>query len=132
MFQIPTTGGTPVRLYGDAAPVRWGFQLSVNPSGNRIIFNSELWREGNPIYWNEEILKLDLMTGVLSQITREPGNQYGWFAINGKGGEFVMQSNTSPSGNYDIFMQQNGVRVILNIADPANAYNDHAPSWWKP
>lgn len=131
LFQIPAIGGTPIRMYGDAEPTRRGYNVSLAPDGKRIIFNSEMWKEGNPIYLDEEILELDLMTGVLSQLTREPGNQYGWFAINGQDGEFVVQSNTSTSGTNDIFLQQNGVRVPLYIADPTNAYNDDHPKWWK-
>jgi len=131
LFQIPAIGGTPIRMYGDAEPTRRGYNVSLAPDGKRIIFNSEMWKEGNPIYLDEEIIELDLMTGVLSQLTREPGNQYGWFAINGQDGEFVVQSNTSPSGTNDIFLQQNGLRVTLYIADPTNAYNDDHPKWWK-
>ncbi len=131
IFRVPSAGGQPFRLWGDGLPVRRAFAVSISPDGGRLIFNSEMYKEGDPRYIGEELLGLDLLGGTIQQLTREAGNQYGWFATNGRGGEFVMHSATTPNGKHDIHLQQNGVRVPLFIADTTNAYDDVSPKWWK-
>ncbi|HYO69719.1 MAG TPA: LamG-like jellyroll fold domain-containing protein, partial [Archangium sp.] len=130
IFRIPTAGGPIERVFGDGVPVRRAFALSVSPDGKRIVYNSELWREDPVRNWDEESLTVDLETGVTTQLTFEPGHQYGAYAVGGDG-EMVMDSSSTASGNRDLFLMENGHRVRLDISDPSNSYNDIYSVWWK-
>ncbi|MGE5340917.1 MAG: S8 family serine peptidase [Candidatus Omnitrophota bacterium] len=132
LFSVPASGGTPVRLYGDGTPIRRAYASSISDDGNYLLFNSEMWKEGTPGFIDEELMELDIKAGTLTQMSREPGNQYGSFAINEKAYEYVVQSSQTPTGNIDIFLEENGVRVRLDINDPGNIYSDFMPQWWKP
>lgn len=47
----------------------------MSPGANRLMFNSEMWREQPAEYQDEEVLELDLDSGVIRRITAEPGNR---------------------------------------------------------
>jgi hypothetical protein len=130
-YRIPVTGGTPALVYGNGMPLRRAFAPSISPDGSRLVFNSEMWREDPATYLDEEVVDLGLVTGVAQQITREPGNQYAWFARNGAG-EMVMQSNTTAPANTELFLEENGVRIPVDVGDPTNVWRDGGPDWWKP
>ena len=98
LFQMPAAGGVPVRLNGNGTPIRRGYQVSISNDGARLIFNSEMWRENLPGYLDEELLQLDLQSGVMTRLTSQSGNQYGWFAFNGLADETVMQSSVVAGG----------------------------------
>ena len=132
MFKFPLSGFPPLRLYGNAEPIRRAFSPSLSRDGQRLLFNSELWKENATSYLDEELFELELITGALTRVTNESGNQYAWYAVHATDNEFVLQSNSTPSGKYDIFLQQNGVREPLHINDIGNQSNDKAPHWWKP
>lgn len=153
LWKIDASGSNnPTQLYGGPAcniqgPIRRGFALSVSPNGMRIIYNSELYLDpAVQGYMDEELLQLDLCgvggtSGVITQLTQQPGNQYGVFAKNGSG-QYVGQSNTTSPGNRDIFLCKPNATwsgsgpcgfptcTKLNICDPNNMYDDFAPSWW--
>ena len=131
IYRIPTAGGTPFRLSGDAEYIRRAYQVSVSPDGKTVMYNSELHREDAPNHLDEEVMQVGVLTGVTQQLTREPGHQYGWFAKNGHG-EFAGMSSSESGGNSDLFLEENGVRVPLLIDDPSNLYDDRFPVWWKP
>lgn len=130
LFRIPVTGGAPTPVYGNAAPIVRAYAPSLSPDGTRILYNSELWRDDPAHYQDEELLEVNLVTGVIRQVTAEPGNQYGYFAKNGTG-EYIVQSDATPADKTDLFLEQNGIRVTLDVADPKNAYDDDTPDWWK-
>lgn len=131
LYRIPAAGGTPVPVYGNGIHVRRAFAPSVSPDGTRLIFNSEMWNEDPVQYKDEEVLELGFFTGVVRQVTSEPGHQYAWFARNGAG-ETVMQSSATPAGKTELFLEENGVRVPLDVADPTNQWAEGGPDWWKP
>ena len=130
LYRIPVAGGAVSPIFGNGAQLRRAYAPSISPDGTQLLYNSEMWRD-DPAYQDEELLELGLLTGVIRRITAEPGNQYGWFGRNGAG-EMVMQSNVTPSAKTDIFLEENGVRIPLDIGDPSNTWNDSAPDWWKP
>ena len=132
LFSVPATGGEPYELHGNGAPIRHAYQVSVSSDGRRLIYNSELYREDSATYDDEELLELDVLTGVSRRLTFEPGNQYGWFAVNGRAGELVMQSSPTVGGNNQLYLQEDGVRLELDIADPGNTFSDSDPKWFKP
>ncbi|HEY2091588.1 MAG TPA: LamG-like jellyroll fold domain-containing protein [Thermoanaerobaculia bacterium] len=130
LFKIPTMGGTPIPVldqYG--TQVHLLYAPSMSPGGNRLMFNSEMWREQPAEYQDEEVLELDLASGVIKRITAERGNQYGWFAKNGKGGEFLLQSNNTAAGTYALYLQANGVRIPFDVGAPQN--QNQSGDWWK-
>jgi len=132
IFSVPAAGGTPIRLNGNGTPITRGYQVSVAPDHSRLIFNSEAWKDGVPGYLDEELVELDLVTGALTQLTAQPGNQYGWFAFNGQNGEYVMQSSTVAGGPSHLFTWRNNSLSSLYTADPGNVYDDTVPAWWMP
>ena len=150
LWREPVGGGTPTQLFerlssGALAPIVRGFALSVSPDGMRLIYNSELYRDGVQGYIDEELLQLDLessgTSGVITQLTQQAGNQYGFFAKGGNG-QYAGGSNTVVGGNNDIFLCKPNAPwagsgpcgsptcVKLDIGDPNNIYNDDYPSWW--
>lgn len=131
LYRIPASGGEPYRIYGNGAPIRRGYQLSVSPDGHRLLYNSELWREDPERYLDEELLEVDLRTGVTVRVTHEPGNEYGWYAQGGSG-EFVMQSSKVAGGSNDIYLVDGEDEVRLDLGGPGDGFNDYSPTWWKP
>ncbi|TGN99988.1 hypothetical protein PN36_26665 [Candidatus Thiomargarita nelsonii] len=134
IYRVPATGGTPTPISdNNGAPIELGFQISISPDGERLIYNSEQWRNDPVSYLDEELMQVDLLTNIITQITQEPGNQYGNFAKGGSG-EFIMQSNTQPGLNNELYLQenatQNATRIHLDIGDPGNAYDDDSAGWW--
>jgi len=130
LYRIPATGGTATPVYGNGVPIRQAFAPSLSPDGTRLVYNSEMWKEDPAHYQNEELLEVGLLTGVIRRLTAEPGNQYGFFAKNGAG-EMLVQSNNPATGKYDLYLEENGVRVPLDVADPTNASTESG-DWWKP
>jgi hypothetical protein len=130
IFRMPTAGGPIERLHGDGVPVRRAFDVSFSPDGQRLAYNSELWREDPNRYWNDELVTLDLATGVTTQVSREQGHQYGVYAIGGHG-ELAMMSSPSASAPYDVWLMENGERQPFDLGDPGNVHDDRFPSWWK-
>jgi hypothetical protein len=131
LYRIPVTGGVPRQVYGNGIPLRRVFAPSLAPDGMRLAYNSEMWKENPASYQDEEALEVGLLNGMIRRVTAEPGNQYGWFARNGAG-EMVVQSNTTPTAKMQLFLEENGARVQLNIADPMNQWTNGSPDWWKP
>ncbi|MFY9824106.1 MAG: S8 family serine peptidase [Thermoanaerobaculia bacterium] len=129
VFCIPVAGGDPEPVYGNGFPMRRAFAPSLSPDGTRLNYNSELWKEDPVHYQDEELLQVGLLTGVIQQLTYEPGNQYGWFAKNGAG-EMVVRSNSAPSAQSDLFLEENGVRVKLNTGISSSS-REEGPDWWK-
>ncbi len=133
LFAMPANGGTPSPVFGNSSPVRRFFAPSFSPDGKHLIYNSERWKDLTPNNEDEDVL--DLYLGTIQDVTQEPGNQYAWFARNGAG-EMVMQSNTTPSAIYDLFVQDfylgNISRMPLYVGPPVNGRRDGSPDWWKP
>jgi len=131
LYQIPVTGGTPAPIsLSNGMLIRRAYAPSLSPDGTRLLFNSEMWREDPAHYQDEELLELGLLTLVIRRVTAEPGNQYGWFAKNGAG-EMLVQSNNPATGKYGLYLEENGIRVPLDVADPNNISNESG-DWWKP
>jgi hypothetical protein len=130
LYRIPVTGGTPTPVYGNGAQIRQAFAPSLSPDGTRLVYNSEMWKEDPAHYQDEELLEVGLLTGVIRRVTAEPGHQYGFFAKNGAG-EMLVQSNSAATGKYDLFLEENGVRVPFAAGDPTNLWNESG-DWWKP
>ena len=130
LYSIPSTGGAPIEVLSSNGPFERVFAPSVSPDGMKIIFNSEMYKVTPTTHLDEEVMELDLVTGALTQLTFQPGHQYGQFARNGNG-EFVLQSSTIAGGNSDILIQENGVQQSVDINDPNNDWDDYSPDWWK-
>jgi hypothetical protein len=133
LFSMPVAvgaGGPSLFLYGKGVPVTSVFAPSLSPDGTRLMFNTELYKTDPNTFLDEEIYELDLVNRQLTLITNEAGNQYGFFAKNGAG-EFLLQSSTSQTAQYELFLQHNGMRVPLYVGDPQNLWKD-AGDWWKP
>jgi photosystem II stability/assembly factor-like uncharacterized protein len=130
LYVVAATGGTPVPVrdaYG--VQVRRFFAPSLSPNSTRLLFNSEMWREDPNVYQDEEVLELELATGVLRRITAEPRNQYAWYAINGSG-EFLLLSNDNPNLTYQLFLQRDATRIAIDLGDPQDRWNETG-DWWK-
>ncbi len=107
------------------------YAVSISPDGARLMYNSEMYRRDPVKYLDEELMEVSLLTGGITQLTYEPGNQYGDFAKGGSG-EYIMQSNKHPGAKRDIFIQMGTTRIKVEIDDPNNEYDDYDPSWWRP
>jgi len=129
LYRMPAAGGTPTPVLGNGAQVRRAYAPSLSPDGTRLLYNSEMWKEDPAHYQDEELLELGLLTGVIRRVTAEPGNQYGFFAKNGAG-EMLVQSNRPATGKYDLYLEENGVRVPLDDGDSTNASTESG-DWWK-
>jgi len=131
LFRVPAIGGQPFRLWGNGEHVRRGYQVSISADSRRLAFNSEMHKEGGAEYRDEELLDLDVLGGVSRRLSFEAGHQYGWYAKNGVGYEMAVQSNAAPGADNQIYLEENGARIALDIGDPSNAYDDSDPKWWK-
>lgn len=133
LFAMPASGGTPSPIFSGSSQVRRLFAPSISPDGIHLIYNSERWKDLDPNNENEEVLDLHLGFLTIQQITNEAGNQYAWFARNGAG-EMVVQSNTTPSAIYYLFLQDfyQGGPTALDVGPPVNGRRDGSPDWWKP
>ncbi|MDJ0837641.1 MAG: S8 family serine peptidase [Acidobacteriota bacterium] len=128
LFRVEAGGGIPVRLKGDGFPIHRAFQLSVSTDGKQLLYNSELYRDDPVAFLDEELIHLGLNTGVTRQISKETGNQYANWAVGGRG-EFALQSSLTAGSLQNLFLQENGVRMPLDVGGSSS--NDHSPSWWK-
>jgi hypothetical protein len=130
LFAVSAAGGPPAPIL-DAykVQVRRFFAPSLSPDGTRLLFNSEIWKEEPDVYQDEEVLELELATGVIRRITAEPRNQYAWYAINGSG-EFLLSSNDNPNRTYQLFLQQDATRIPIDLGDPQDQWNETG-DWWK-
>ncbi len=130
VWSVPASGGTPTPVSVNGAQIRLAFAPSVSPDGRRLIYNSEAWRDGVATAIDEELLEVDLLTGVGRALTHEPGHQYASFAKGGTG-QYVMQSSLTANGKHDLFLATPECRIKLDIGDPDNAYNDGFARWWR-
>lgn len=118
------------RVMGNGGYFDRAFDLSLDPTGRFILFNSEQWTVDPETYLDEELVKLDTMGGVLFQETKQPGHQYGDFAIHGQG-EYVMKSQDTVGGNTDLFLVHGDVRTPLDTDDPDNISKESSSNWYR-
>lgn len=132
LFRMPISGGTPRRFYVDGVQARHANWPSISPDGRRLLVNSRMYKD-DPVGFpqGEEILEYGYHTGVSRRVTAENFDQlFATFARNGSG-EFVMESKDA-SGRAQLYVQNDGVRTLVDIGDPSNLYHDGGPDWWKP
>jgi len=129
IFQIRVDGTAMMRVTGNGKAIREAFNPSLDTDGRHLLLNSEEYHHDPVTYIDEELLKLDLKGGGLFQETKESGNQYARYAINGKG-EYLLRSS-APNGNYDLYLVHGDVRVPLDIDDPSNLSNDNSGDWYR-
>lgn len=131
LFRVDANGGTPEPVLDDSGvQLRRVYAPSMAPDGSRLLYNSEMWKEDAAAFQDEEILEYDFTTRKVRRVTSEPGNQYGFYAKNGRG-EMLVQSNNPAAGQYALFLQIGTVRVPLWIDDPGNLWKESG-DWWKP
>ncbi len=131
LFRARVDGTAIERIWGNNEPIRLAYSPSVSPDDRFVIFNSEMRQEDPEQYLDDELLRVGVHSGVVEQLTRAPGSEYGSYAWGGSG-EHVMQSSPSLGENNDLFLVYEDARVKADIADPDNAYNDWAACWTKP
>jgi Tol biopolymer transport system component len=107
LYKVNVSSGIVGKIFGDGAPMRRAYHVSISSDGSTLIFNSELYKDGMLHHIDEELVSVGLQTGVITQLTKLSGNQYGRFAKNGVGKEILLQSSQSQSAPYDLFLFEN-------------------------
>jgi hypothetical protein len=123
----------PAILYGNGSLIEQALAPSIDRSGSKLIFGSSAWKnDPYEIYEDDEILSMDLGSGVVTRASAESENDLGSFAKGKRARDQFVRQNDLDGSHNDLVLQRGPLVLPFSTADDSNDFNDHAPDWVIP